>query len=450
LPGIPVIYYGTEQGFTEQRAAMFAAGWGSGGRDRFDTTAPLYRDIAAMTALRKRHRVFSRGVPTVLRSSAAGPGALAWRMQGDGRQALVVFNTAGHEILLDNLATGLVPGSRLRGLYGLGGQPADQVVGAGGLLSLRLPPHSGQVWALAPGPGRAGVAGGPAPAAIQLNALPSRTVSGDFVVTGRAQGVREFKLVVDGDLAGATTAVPDAQGAWQARVDTSAMVDTAVEHRLTAWAEGVPAALAQTFVVARPWQVVADVPDPAGDDHGPSGRYTYPTDPGWGDNRQMDLRRVRVATAGGALRLDLQTARVTTSWNPANGFDHVAFTVYIELPGQAGRGAVSCRCKGLTCPRACAGTGACECTAGPTRCSAPKAPVQTTKAARWLAAPRSAWKRPLTPSACCCPPPRWAICLRWPARAFMSRPGITTAAIALWRRRRLLMGWVVANRVSPR
>ena len=37
LPGIPVIYYGTEQGFAEQRAAMFAAGYGSGGRDRFDT-----------------------------------------------------------------------------------------------------------------------------------------------------------------------------------------------------------------------------------------------------------------------------------------------------------------------------------------------------------------------------------------------------------------------------
>jgi carbohydrate-binding DOMON domain-containing protein len=98
----------------------------------------------------------------------------------------------------------------------------------------------------------------------------------------------------------------------------------------------VPAAAAQTFVVSRPWQVAADVPDPPGDDHGPSGRYAYPTDPGWGENRQMDLRRVRVATAGGALRLDLQTARVTTSWNPANGFDHVAFTVYIELPGQAG------------------------------------------------------------------------------------------------------------------
>ncbi len=337
LPGIPVIYYGTEQGFTEQRAAMFAAGWGSGGRDRYDTESPLYRDIAAMAALRKAHRVFSRGVPTVLHSSATGPGALAWRMQGAGQAALVVFNTAGHEVLLDNLASGLPPGSRLRGLYGLDGQPADQRVGEAGLLSLRLPPHSGRVWALAPGRA-AHVAGATAAtaASLQLDPLPTCTVAGDFVVTGRARGVRELKLVVDGDLGAATTAVPDAQGDWQARVDTSAMVDDAVEHRVTAWAEGAPPAVAQRFVVARPWQVVADVPDPDGDDHGPSGRYIYPTDPGWGANRQMDLRRVRVATAGGALRLDLQTARVTTSWNPANGFDHVAFTVYIELPGQAG------------------------------------------------------------------------------------------------------------------
>src|SRR5690606_31116284 len=53
LPGIPVIYYGTEQGFTLQRQAMFAAGWGSGGRDRFDTDAPLYRYLQGATALRR-------------------------------------------------------------------------------------------------------------------------------------------------------------------------------------------------------------------------------------------------------------------------------------------------------------------------------------------------------------------------------------------------------------
>ena len=333
LPGIPVIYYGTEQGFTEQRSAMFAAGWGSGGRDRYDTAAPLYRDIAAMAALRKTHRVFSRGVPTVLHASAVGPGALAWRMQGQGQPALVVFNTAEHEVLLDNLATGLPVGTVLKGLYALDGRPADQVVGAGGLLSLRLPPRSGQVWKPAPGGRRAPV---PLAAPIVMDPLPAQSVVGDFLVSGRAPGLRELQLVLDGDLAGAATVRPDAQGAWQVRVDTAAMVDARVTHRVTAWAEGAQAATAQTFTVVRPWQVVADVADPAGDDTGPSGRYTYPTDPSWGANRQMDLRRVRVATAGGALRLELGMAKLTTSWNPAHGFDHVAFTVFIELPGREG------------------------------------------------------------------------------------------------------------------
>jgi len=134
----------------------------------------------------------------------------------------------------------------------------------------------------------------------------------------------------------ASTATPDASGRWQATVDTSRLVDAEVLHSITAWAEGAAAAPARHFRVARPWQTVADVADPAGDDTGPSGRYTYPTDPGWGDKHLMDLRRVRVATAGGALRLDLGLAQLSTSWNPANGFDHVAFTVYIELPGQPG------------------------------------------------------------------------------------------------------------------
>ena len=70
---MPVLYYGTEQGFTAQRGAMFAAGFASGGRDRFDTDHPLYRSIARLTALRASDKLFSRGLPTVLH----GEGALA-------------------------------------------------------------------------------------------------------------------------------------------------------------------------------------------------------------------------------------------------------------------------------------------------------------------------------------------------------------------------------------
>ena len=329
LPGIPVVYYGTEQGFTQQRAAMFQAGWGSGGQDHFNTSAPLYQDIAAMAALRKAHRVFSRGRPQVLRANPAQTGALAWKMVQGAAAALVVMNTAEHEVLLDNLSTGLPAGTRLEGLYGLQGMPASAVVGPGGRVTMRLAARSGQVWRPA---GRTALpAAGPA---ISLQALPAAQVSGDFTASGTAQGAGPVQVVVDGDLATASTATPDASGRWQATVDTSRLVDAEVLHSITAWAEGTAAAPVRHFRVARPWQTVADVADPAGDDTGPSGRYTYPTDPGWGDKHLMDLRRVRVATAGGALRLDLGLAQLSTSWNPANGFDHVALTVFIQLPGR--------------------------------------------------------------------------------------------------------------------
>ncbi|RVU49698.1 hypothetical protein EOE66_03850 [Rubrivivax rivuli] len=345
LPGVPVLYYGTEQGFTEPRASMFAAGWGSGGRDRYDTEAPLYRAIAEMTQLRRTHRVLSRGWPTVLHGNAATPGALAWRMDWRGPEAqrrkpaerqpvFVVFNTAESDTLLPALATGLPAGTVLEGLHGLEGRPADAVVGAGGLLTLRLPPRSGQVW-------RA-TARRAAPAVVatrvQLALAGGAVQRGDFEVSGTVSpAVPRLQLVVDGDLARALEVQPDASGRWQARVDTAAMVDPATEHSVVAWAEGQAVSAPRSFRVERMWQTVLDQPDPAGDDTGPPGAaYTYPTDPGWGENRQMDLRRVRVETAGGALRLHLGLHRITTPWSPPNGFDHVNFTVYIELPGVPG------------------------------------------------------------------------------------------------------------------
>ena len=332
LPGIPVIYYGTEQGFTQQRASMFAAGWGSGGRDHFDTAAPLYRSIARLSALRREHRLFSRGTPEVLQDNPAAPGALAWRMSHEGRSALVAMNSADADTLLDNLDTGLPAGTRLKTLFSLDGRVADATVGVDGRLSLRLPGRGGVVWQAAAEQSAARL-----PAVeISIDALPGSRFSDDFTVSGRVSGAAKLDLVVDGDLTRSVPVVADADGRWQAVVDTSRLVDPAVRHRVTAWVEGAQrAAPAQEFVVQREWAVQADVIDPADDDQGRSGRVTYPTDPSFAA-RQMDLRRIKVSTSGGALRLDLSMADISTVWSPAQGFDHVAFTVFIELPGQPG------------------------------------------------------------------------------------------------------------------
>ena len=365
LPGIPTLYYGTEQGFTRPRASMFAAGHGSQGRDHFDVNAPLYRTIASLTQLRREHRVFSRGTPQVLWAQSAGPGAVAWRMVHGQDSALVVLNTADRPTLLDALPTPWAPGTVLRGLWSHApdltvsgstaptaarhGPPADLTVGPQGQVSLLLPARAAWVWRPLPDPSRQQAqALAPAtqrPAWQVVMQPPQRAHTQDFEVMvsapPRAQDAvgqpgRSWRAVVDGDVTHAVPLQPGPDGAWRARIDTSAMMNPEVEHRVVLWQADAPTLSVSeplTFQVRRDWRLVADVADPLGDDRGPQGRYAYPTDPGWGARRQMDLRRVQLHTAGGALRLSLTMNEITTSWNPANGFDHVAFTVFVELPG---------------------------------------------------------------------------------------------------------------------
>lgn len=330
LPGIPVIYAGTEQGFTGQRAAMFKGGFGSGNADHFDAQAPLYRYLQRAIALRRGEPVFSRGMPAVLRDDAAGPGVLAWRMRWRNDTALVAFNTADHPALLEHLATGLPAGRVLHGLFAIEGAAPDRVVGADGSISLVLPPRSGLAW-------KAATRRAPVPAVaarLRIDALPVGRAGGDVDVHGEARGTRSVQVVVDGDLAHAPRVPVDATGRWQARIDTSAMIDPTVAHRVVAWADDAQvASTARTFQVARHWTAATALDDPGGDDHGPIGRYVYPTDPGWRELRPADIEQVRVSTAGGALRVQVRMHAIEDAWNPPNGFDHVAFVLYLQVPG---------------------------------------------------------------------------------------------------------------------
>ncbi len=337
LPGIPVLYYGTEQGFTQPRTPMFAAARPDG-KDQFDTAHPLYQRIAGLTALRKAHSVLRRGVPTVLSQQAHGPGALVYKMVNGADMAVVAFNTAPHPVLVDSLALGLPAGQRLEALYGLDGQPASFTVNAQGQAHLTLPPHSGLVWRVVPGPAAAAAATAPSAVPLIDGHETMRTVSGAFEVQGQGASPEPGWLwVVDGDLSLAQEVSPQADGRWQARVDTSAMIAPAIAHRAVLWHPGrQQVSSPMMFNVKLPWQAAWVVEDPKGDDRGPTGRYVYPTDPSWGPHAQADIRQVRAEVAGGALRLSVQMNEITRSWSPALGFDHVMLTAFIELPDEPG------------------------------------------------------------------------------------------------------------------
>lgn len=330
LPGIPVIYYGTELGLAGQREAM--AG-------RFDTDAPLYRWLQGAIALRRAEPTLSRGRPAVLRADAAGAGVIAWRMnpeRGSDRGALLVLmNTAERETLLDALPTGATGAADLPLVYALDGQPLAARTGADGRLTLRLPARSGYVLRLPPAKAPAIYAR----TALTLDRLLPQA-DGRVRAQGRAAPGQALQVLLNGDLAQPAAAVADANGRWQAELDTRALVDPRISHRVLAWDPATQqASPAKALRLQRRWQLLADQPDPAGDDHGPQGSglaLQYPTDPSWGANRQMDLRRVRVWAAGDALKIEVDTQRLTRSWNPPNGFDHVAFTLFIGQPGRDG------------------------------------------------------------------------------------------------------------------
>jgi glycosidase len=335
LPGIPVLYYGTEQGLVAQRASMFAAGWGSGGRDRFDTAAPLFRYTQSVVALRKAHRGFSRALPQLLQAGDAGPGVLAWRNDHEGQARVVLFNTADDSRFVDNLDVGIAH-ARLRRLFDIHGDgpaalPHTLSADARGRVHLSLPPRSGTVWAVEAAPADGGGAADPRP---QLDALPAEPLQGDFDVTGRAPPGSPVELIVDGDAARAERATAGADGRFRGRLDTRRMTDPALVHRLVLRAvDRGTVSDAARFRVALPWRLLADVPQAEGTEAGPAGRYIYPTHESY--TRQMDLRRTRVLSAGGALRIELEMADLTRVWGPANGFDHVAFSVFVELPGRS-------------------------------------------------------------------------------------------------------------------
>jgi glycosidase len=113
LRGVPVVYYGDEQGFVGEggdqaaRQDMFASQvasynserlLGTGGstaHDNFNPDHPLYRSIARLAALRQAHAALRSGVQRV-RSDAprAGLFAVSRLDPESGRELLIAFNTS--------------------------------------------------------------------------------------------------------------------------------------------------------------------------------------------------------------------------------------------------------------------------------------------------------------------------------------------------------------------
>jgi glycosidase len=330
-PGIPVIYYGTEQGFIEQRGAMFAGGFGSGGVDRFDPESELYGFIQALTELRKANPVFTRGAITVLQSDPHGPGVLAYARQYGDVRAIVIMNTADKPVLMRDLATGLPAGTVLESMLDA---PAgsELVVQTDGRMTMALDPR--QILVLDVTDRVDPVTTAPVEFAI-VTPLATTVFTETLAISGTVSvSNAPLKLILNDDLARAVEIVADSEGAWQAEAPLAGIPPGRQENSLQIWAPE-EAQVSDVYFFTTDLEAIESsvtVYDLIGDTVGPEERYKLPTDGTFG--QQLDIVQTTVRAAGPDLVVELTMAEVTDGWDPANGFDHVLFHVFVDIPGQ--------------------------------------------------------------------------------------------------------------------
>jgi hypothetical protein len=289
--------------------------------------------VKKLSGLRKGSKVFTHGALDVVYDTVGGAGPFAYRRTQGAETALVLMNTSAKKALVAALDTRLAAGSTLEVLHGEG-SPAAPVVGPGGRITMELPPKSvivarstGQV--VAP----------PAPGAAIVLSTPvnGQTFAADVILTGSVTpaGTR-LQMVLDGNLAQPTPVTVAADGSFSVVLPVSGFATGRYQHDLAIYAPDAKVATpsarftADVVFIGQTYTFT----DPLGDDRGPAGTYTYPADATF--KHQMDITAVKVEVGATTMNLAFTMADLSTVWNPANGFDHVAFNVYLSLPGQAG------------------------------------------------------------------------------------------------------------------
>jgi glycosidase len=334
IPGIPVIYYGTEQEFLGTRRAMFKGGVGSPDQDHFNTDPASFKFVQDLISLRKQFDVFRRGTLKVLRDASGGPGIFAYKLTDQDAVALVLFNTSNSPKLADNIHTELEPGTILKTRFSLSASEKKYPVNKEGVINLIVPAGTGMI--LLPD-GKEGTSLSLSEN-ISIHPLEDSIIKSELItITGEAKNVDEVLVIMDGNYERAITPEMDKDGVWSADLSLDHLLNGAHSISAISKREDDPEFITSNtleFELSRPAILYAEYLDASGDDWGPEGKYRYPTNPSY--TKQMDLREVKVYGSGTNLKIDITMSEITGIWLPPNGFDHVLINIYIDLPGREG------------------------------------------------------------------------------------------------------------------
>ncbi|HKA88597.1 MAG TPA: alpha-amylase family glycosyl hydrolase [Haliangiales bacterium] len=336
VPGIPIIYYGTEQGFTETRQAMFAGGYKSTG-DSYNTNNAVYQRIKKLAALRKASPALTHGTIEVAVDNIGAPGPFAYRRTMGTETVLVLMNTAKQPALIAQMDTKLPAGSTLEVLHDERGPPAP-VVAQNGMLTTMLPARA---VVIARATGQTTMPPPPTATITVTTPLAGQTFTGDVTLAGTVTpATTRLQMLLDANAMKATDVTVAGDGSWSVVLPVSQFPTGRFQHDIAFYAPDAKVATASSRFTS---DVVFsgntyDYDDPVGDDTGPAHSYTYPTDQTFA--HQMDITHVKLEVGPTTMNVNITIKDFSTVWNPSKGYDHVYFNIYFALPGQTGAATV--------------------------------------------------------------------------------------------------------------
>lgn len=356
IPGIPQVYYGSEQGFNgECREGMFAGSYLTPGTtqpsDKFDTTGDWYKYFQNLNKMRKENSVFRYNTLYVLQDTKDSAGIFAYivreqdkdgNLVTNGKKAIFVMNTATTDKVLNasyaNIAVGdkfeLVPYEKISVCPADGTQITDHFIatkdGSKGNVKLIIPANSTAVYILT----QAGVEAESSDCILTINEVPSEKITGNSAtIKGITNKDGTVKIVLNGDYSLAEEISANADKEFTKEVDISAYSNGKISVQFIQNVEGITCySDIKSFTIERPFTLIARVTDPTGDDNGvgsAKGKLQKPTEAQF--DKSLDIQGVEVYRSGNDIRLGVKMSALSCSWNPtSNLFDHVVFYVFIS------------------------------------------------------------------------------------------------------------------------
>ncbi len=333
IPGVPVIYYGTEQMFEETRQSMFANGWGSGGKDHFDTESDMYNFIKELVEFRKANYATTHGKVKVLASEKRSSGVLVYLLQSDKQTLLVSMNTSNEE-KITSVKTDFEPGTVLKSIYAINsGIGYDLSIREDKTVVLRLPARSFSIHEVTSE--RAEIQ--KTTLTFSLNIKDGEKIKEKFKVEGRTNANRVYVYLdkrVENEMK-----IDIKDGKFEFEIDPTKLdpgVHTLLVRCIGKTLKEVLYTPEIEFYVDLEKEVLFEGSDPLDDDSGPKYTYVYPTDATF--KRQMDIVAAKVEKLGPTLIISVKPRDLTKSWGPLNGFDHVTYQIFIDAPAKKGTG----------------------------------------------------------------------------------------------------------------